>query len=181
MGKILRFLWFFIKHLYPVVILLVSDPFDIADRWFGMTYKPPQYIFWVLLAVATVASILLSFRTYKKSGQSSLASQMDDEEKGEHRKDIKCKLITWRKQLRALAKKKTIVGDLRTDIEKDSGFYQVLQHCPSLTSSDNNLGTRRLLFKAKLKYMEGLTKKSREYREYERKLRSERKEFNQKM
>ena len=42
----------FAKNLYVFLILLLSDPFDILERWGGVSYKPPSWLFWVLLAVA---------------------------------------------------------------------------------------------------------------------------------
>lgn len=65
MSKFRRFLWIFIKRLYTILILLVSDPFDISDRWFHMNYHPPQFLFWVLLVVAIGGALCLSIRSYK--------------------------------------------------------------------------------------------------------------------
>lgn len=60
MRNFWKFLRTFIKHWYTFLILLASDPFDISERWFGMNYAPPQYLFWVLLGVATCIALLLT-------------------------------------------------------------------------------------------------------------------------
>ncbi len=67
MQKIRRFLWIFVKHLYTIFILLASDPFDIAERWFHTKYQPPHFLFWLLLIIAVGSAVYLSIRSYKKS------------------------------------------------------------------------------------------------------------------
>lgn len=67
MPKIRRFSWIFVKHLYTISILLVSDPFDIAGRWFHVNYQPPQFLFWVLLVIAIGSALYLSLRSYKST------------------------------------------------------------------------------------------------------------------
>lgn len=167
---------------YIIITLLSALPFlgfemsPLSGSWITSIIV---WVIWLVLVIALWQGWLKKFLVSVKD--SFTATQMDDEEKGEHRRDIKGKLITWRKQLRTLAKKKTIGGDLQTDIENDTEIYQVLQHCPSLTSSAKSLGYTRLVFKAKLKFLRGLTKESKKYQEYEKELRVKRKDVNQKM
>lgn len=62
MGRMRHVCWVFCKHLYTLGILLASDPFDIADRWFRVNYSPPGWLFWLLLAIATCGATVLTFR-----------------------------------------------------------------------------------------------------------------------
>lgn len=39
-----------------------TDPFDFAERWFGMTYTVPPYLFWVLLIISLVVASFLTYR-----------------------------------------------------------------------------------------------------------------------
>ena len=48
-----------LKRFYWLIPSLSSDPFDISERWFRVTYEAPWWMFWVLLFCGfTVASIL---------------------------------------------------------------------------------------------------------------------------
>jgi hypothetical protein len=47
-----RIAWSFFKNLYIFLILLLSDPFDLPERWFGVNYQLPSWLFWVLLGIA---------------------------------------------------------------------------------------------------------------------------------
>jgi len=63
----MRKLWTYIKNLYVLVILFISNPYDIAERWFGLSYQPPPFLFWVLLGVAVCLAIYLTYRSLRRS------------------------------------------------------------------------------------------------------------------
>lgn len=69
----------FAKNLYFFFILLLSDPFDILERYFDVNYKPPPWLFWVLLAVASGLAVWRTVEGTRKS--------ISDEEKLDSIKD----------------------------------------------------------------------------------------------
>ena len=71
MKKIVVVVWEFVKQLYVFVILLASDPFDIAERWFSFDYKPPSYIFWVLFGFAFSISVILTLWNVTRKSKAS--------------------------------------------------------------------------------------------------------------
>jgi hypothetical protein len=66
-----RIAWSFFKNLYIFLILLLSDPFDLPERWFGVNYQLPSWLFWVLLGIAIG---LATWRTIKDTRR-SIANQ----------------------------------------------------------------------------------------------------------
>jgi hypothetical protein len=69
MARLRHICWVFFKHLYTVGILLASDPFDIAERWFKLNYSPPPWLFWILLATAIVSAVVLTIRELRTENQ----------------------------------------------------------------------------------------------------------------
>lgn len=65
MPKLWQFIWLFVRRLYSLFILLASDPFDVADRWFGLNYEPPFWLFWVLLTIAIGFALFMAIRDFK--------------------------------------------------------------------------------------------------------------------
>jgi cytochrome c-type biogenesis protein CcmH/NrfG len=69
-----------LKRLYYLIPSLLSDPFDILERWGKMTYDPPQWLFWVLLAIGLFFAVAMTYnelRTQKRN----LEKQVDDKAK----------------------------------------------------------------------------------------------------
>ncbi len=162
------------ETIIGIALLLLGDGIGAGLQMLGIIN---QHVAWVVIALSSLAGIGL-FIYGIKFKDNKLASQMDDEEKGEHLIDIKGKLIIWRKQLRTLAKKKktNIAEYLLTDIEKDPEFYQVLQHCPSLAEPAKKLSYARMLAKAKLKSI-----RNGNYQESKKELKEQREDANLKM
>jgi len=67
MGKgIFSKSWVFIKHLYWLIPALFTDPFDFLERWFGVTFELPKYVFPTLLVVGLGLAIWLTYRELKQ-------------------------------------------------------------------------------------------------------------------
>ena len=49
------------KRLYYLIPSLLSDPFDVAERWFNVMFEPPEWLFWVLLSVGLLVAISLAY------------------------------------------------------------------------------------------------------------------------
>ena len=61
-----RFLLGILARIYWLIPSLLSDPFDIAERWFGVNYIAPPNMFWILLLVGFfIASFLTYFHDIK--------------------------------------------------------------------------------------------------------------------
>lgn len=109
----------FVKNLYMFFILLACDPFDILER-LGLSYKPPSWLIWVLLAVASGLAI---WRT------------VEDTKKGIHNEEkldsIKNTLITIDKYQRDAAieqSKIALSNDVKARITQDFlTFYPISQ------------------------------------------------------
>ena len=50
-----------LKRLYYLIPSLFSDPFDIAERWGKVTYEPPPWMFWVLLAIGLFFAVAMAY------------------------------------------------------------------------------------------------------------------------
>jgi hypothetical protein len=57
LQQIREYIWLFIKRWYFFVILLLDDPWGLAERWGGMNYTPPPYLFWILLSMAIILAL----------------------------------------------------------------------------------------------------------------------------
>lgn len=55
-----------LKRIYFLLPSLSSDPFDIAERWFGMNYNAPQWLFWVLLGGGLFFAAFLTYYDVKR-------------------------------------------------------------------------------------------------------------------
>ena len=99
----------FAKNLYMFFILLACDPFDILER-LGVSYKPPAWLIWVLLAVASGLAIWRTVVDTKKN--------IGNEEKLD---SIKNTLITIGKYQREAAIKQSgkIPNKLKARITQD--------------------------------------------------------------
>ena len=53
-------------RMYWLLPSLASDPFDIAERWLGMNYDAPQWLFWVLLGVGLFVAAFLTYNDVKQ-------------------------------------------------------------------------------------------------------------------
>jgi hypothetical protein len=54
-------LWGILKRLYYLIPSLLLDPFDFVERWFKLMYKPPEWLFWVLLAGGLFIATFLAY------------------------------------------------------------------------------------------------------------------------
>lgn len=75
-----NFLWGIIKRFYFLIPSLFTDPFDFMERWFGIVYTPPPYLFWVLLGLGVFIAGLFA---YHELGMQSLKlkSEVSDKTK----------------------------------------------------------------------------------------------------
>ncbi|MCJ7743873.1 MAG: hypothetical protein MUO99_04855 [Dehalococcoidales bacterium] len=108
-----RIILSFAKYLYTFLILLASDPFDLSERWFGMNYTPPPWLFWILLAVATCVASWFTIKDVRKIVGN--AKELDS---------IKTNLVAIEKYERDAAIKQSkgqYANSLRARIQKD--FY----------------------------------------------------------
>ena len=55
-----------LKRLYWLVPTLFLDPFDFAERYFGVMYEPPQWVVWVLLLIGFIIAGTLTYHELKK-------------------------------------------------------------------------------------------------------------------
>ena len=55
------FVWGTIKRLWALLPAFLADPFDIAERWFRVTYQPPDWIFWPLLVLGLLFAAALTY------------------------------------------------------------------------------------------------------------------------
>ena len=56
-----------LKRLYWLLPSILSNPFDIAERWLGIHYDPPQWLFWVLLEIGLfIASFLTCYEVKRR-------------------------------------------------------------------------------------------------------------------
>ena len=55
------FLFGIIKRFWLLLPTLLSDPFDIAERWFNMQYVAPPYMFWLLLSLGCLAAAIMTY------------------------------------------------------------------------------------------------------------------------
>src|SRR3972149_1288695 len=97
MGKVPQFVFAFVKRVYAFLILFASDPFDVSERWFGMSYNPPFWLFWILLSLAIVFALIMAIRDVKKQTIKQEVNLLGD---------IKSDLITLNKYEKEVATKK---------------------------------------------------------------------------
>ena len=57
-----------LKRIYWLLLFfLFSDPFNVAERWFGVTYEAPSYLVWVLLFIGFCFASFFTFHSLRKS------------------------------------------------------------------------------------------------------------------
>jgi hypothetical protein len=62
-----RIAWAFLKNVYVFAILLLRDLLDLIQRWRGVSYQLPSWLFWVLLGIAIG---LAAWRTWEDTRRS---------------------------------------------------------------------------------------------------------------
>lgn len=62
-----RIAWAFLKNVYIFAILLLRDLFDLIQRWRGVNYQLPSWLFWVLLVIAIGLATWRTIEDTKKS------------------------------------------------------------------------------------------------------------------
>lgn len=67
-----RYISTFLRHWYAFLFLLAIDPFDVLERVFHVTYSPPHWMTWALLAVAIVLALLLTILDLRKLAKNNL-------------------------------------------------------------------------------------------------------------
>ena len=55
-----------LKRIYWLIPSILSDPFDIAERWFGVIYTAPPNTFWVLLFIGFFIAAFLTYNDIKR-------------------------------------------------------------------------------------------------------------------
>ena len=53
--------WGILKRLWLLIPSLFTDPFDFMERWFKVTYQPPPFLFWLLLAFGILLAVALTY------------------------------------------------------------------------------------------------------------------------
>lgn len=84
-----------------------------------------------------------------KEKQKETASQIHNEAMGEHITRIVELLNIWKEQL-SLMIEKTELDEIGAEIEKESDFYTILEHCPSVNKKNTELRLSRVICEAKL-------------------------------
>ena len=57
-----------LKRIYWVLLFfLFSNPFNVAERWFGVRYEAPSYLVWVLLFIGFCFASFFTFHSLRKS------------------------------------------------------------------------------------------------------------------
>jgi hypothetical protein len=69
-----------LKRLYWLIPSLLSDPFDISERWLKVTYEAPQWAFWLLLSLGLSIAIILTYHELRVKVV-KLEKQLDDRDK----------------------------------------------------------------------------------------------------
>ena len=69
-----------LKRLYWLIPSLLSDPFDISERWLKVTYEAPQWAFWLLLSIGLSIAIILTCHELRVKVV-KLEKQLDDRDK----------------------------------------------------------------------------------------------------
>jgi hypothetical protein len=65
-GKsFVSFVWGITKRLYWLLPSLLSDPFDIAERWFRLNYDAPPYLVWILIGIGFFIAALLEYHSVR--------------------------------------------------------------------------------------------------------------------
>lgn len=121
--------------------------------WTAMNALPLPAIIGIFAAIFVVIMLVirLGILRFFKSDNIKPASQIYDSDLGRHLSQIEEKLKTWRKQLLKTSNKKGFVSSLQIAIEKQRGFYQVVEHCPSIHKNYEDLRLSRVIYEAKLK------------------------------
>ena len=60
------FIFGILKRIPWLLPSLLSDPFDIAERWLGMNYNAPHWLFWVLLGIGYFIAAFLTYNDVKR-------------------------------------------------------------------------------------------------------------------
>jgi len=57
-----KYIWGIVKRFYWLLPSLLSDPFDIPERWFNIVYTTPSYLVWVLIGIGLFIASFLTYR-----------------------------------------------------------------------------------------------------------------------
>ena len=107
----------------------------------------------VVFIILGIGLFISSFLRGDKSipDHKQTASQISDIDLGKHLTWIEEKLKIWRSQLLAMSNKKGLIRILQSDVEKQRGFYQLVEHCPSIQKNLKDLRLTQAIHEAKLK------------------------------
>lgn len=50
-----------LKKFYLLIPSLFTDPWDIMERWFQVSYEPSQFFFWILLILGLTIAIIWTY------------------------------------------------------------------------------------------------------------------------
>ena len=112
-------------------------------------------IAYVLLGIAFVWSLCACVYWWKNKGKKQREdkpfSQISDLEMGKHVTRIRELLTIFKNELLTKVSEEGHVSNLQVNVEKQRGFYQVWEHCPSIKKEGLDLRLSRILYEAKLK------------------------------
>jgi len=135
------------ETIIGIALFLLGDGIGGGLQMLGVVNP---FVGWVIIALSSSVGIGL-FVYGIKIKDNTLASQIYDADMGGHLNQIKKMLDTFKKQLVANSNKKGLLRNLGIAIEKQRGFYQVWEHCPSINKAGLDLRLSRILYEAKLK------------------------------
>ena len=131
--------------------IIIGIGVEIIVTIFGVVVKVMPMPFAIAGGIIGFGLIVFGLISLISSGRMKLASQIYDIDMGGHLNQIEKMLKLWKKQLLSRSKSSKLLSDLRTEIEKKRGFYQVLEHCPRIHKKYEDLRLSRVLYEAKVK------------------------------
>ncbi|MFC1933863.1 hypothetical protein ACFLXX_01760 [Chloroflexota bacterium] len=143
-NKTIQFIFAFGKRVYAFLILFASDPFDVSERWFGMNYNPPFWVFWLLLSLSIIFAVFMAIRDVRGRIKEEEVNLLND---------IKAALITLNNCEKEVATKKAQKGlsmKKMNKVKADFRDYITTTGIPLLT----NIG----LFSTKEQMLDSLIK-----------------------
>lgn len=118
----------------------------------GNTSWIPSIIIWSIASIWLISTIVYWLKNKrKKQREDKPFSQISDLEMGKHVTRIRELLTIFKNELLAKVSEEAHVSNLQVNVEKQRGFYQVWEHCPSINKAGLDLRLSRILYEAKLK------------------------------
>jgi len=73
-------------RIYWLIPAIMSDPWDLAERWFGIKWNPPVWLGWVLLATGLFIAIFLAYHELRMQKLAFEPANWIEKYKREHHK-----------------------------------------------------------------------------------------------